>query len=366
MKKIGIIGGSFDPIHLGHTKIIKAAIEQLSLDQLLIIPTKNNPWKEKTIASNQQRIRMIEIATEDIPKATVDTVELEQEHNDKNYTIDTVKILKKRYPDDQLFYIVGMDQAIQFDKWKKAKKIAETVQMVTFDRKGYESNENIKKYHFLVIKVKPSAESSTAFRQGDISVVDKEVLKYICNEGIYLEQIVKVYMSKKRFLHTCSVAELAAEFARNNGIDEKKAYIAGMFHDVAKEMDSDEALQLMKAYFPAFVDKPAAIYHQWLSAYMAQNVFYIDDHEILQAITNHTTASPDMAKLDMCVYCADKLDPLRGYDSSLQIQVCNKDIVQGFCNELNNFYEFSKKKNRNIDECFFEVYKVFCKGDLNG
>lgn len=366
MSKIGIIGGAFDPIHLGHTKIMAAAIEQLNLDQLLIIPTKNNPWKEKSIASDYQRIKMIQIATRHLKKAVVDTIEIDMDDHEKNYTIHTIEILKRKYAEDDLFYIVGMDQANLFDKWKKAKQISKLVSLVTFARIGYKANDNIEKYHFQILNVQPGNESSTAFKEGKLDMVDKEVLKYISREGLYLKQIVKNYMSKKRYEHTCSVARLAAEFAKNNGLDEKKAYIAGMLHDVAKEMDKKRALELMKIHFSKYVNKPETIYHQWLSAYMAKHDFLIDDEEILQAIMNHTTASPQMAPLDMCVYCADKLDPLRGYDSSKQITTCNEDIVKGFRNELHNFYEFSKKKNRNIDECFFEVYKVFCKGDLNG
>ncbi|MDO5352916.1 MAG: nicotinate-nucleotide adenylyltransferase [Succinatimonas sp.] len=366
MSRIGIIGGAFDPIHLGHTRIINEAITKLSLDKMLIIPTKNNPWKDKAIASNQQRMKMIEIATKDIPEAFADAIEINLPHNEKNYTIDTIRLLKERYPEDELYYIMGMDQASQFDKWKKAKKISKLVQLVAFLRPGYTKNDNLEKYHFQLIDVEATNESSTAFRKGDVSVVDQNVLKYICQEGIYLENLVRPYMSKKRFNHTCSVAKLASEFAKSNGLNAKKAYIAGMLHDVAKEMDKDKALKLMKTYYSEYVSKPEPIYHQWLSAYVAKNTFFIDDEEILQAITNHTTASVNMSKLDMCVYCADKLDPLRGYDSSESIQLCHKDIEQGFCQELKNFYQFSKMKNREIDECFFEIYQVFCKGDLNG
>lgn len=366
MSRIGIIGGAFDPIHLGHTKIMAAAIDQLELDRLLIIPTKNNPWKEKAVASDKQRIDMIRIAIRDMTKAVVDTTEIDMDEHKKNYTIDTIELLKNKYYNDELFYIVGMDQAVLFDKWKKAKKISKMVSLVTFARTGYQVNENIDKFHFQIIDVAASNESSTAFKEGKLEMVDKEVLKYISREGLYLRQIVKNYMSKKRYDHTCSVADLAAEFARNNGLDAKKAYIAGMLHDVAKEMDKKKALCLMKKHFSKYTNKPEAIYHQWLSAYIAKYDFLIEDEEILQAIMNHTTANIDMKPLDMCVYCADKLDPLRGYDSSKQIAMCNEDITKGFCQELNNFYEFSKRENRAIDECFFEVYEVFCKGDLNG
>ena len=92
----------------------------------------------------------------------------------------------------------------------------------------------------------------------------------------YLENFVSGYMSEKRFKHTCSVAKLAREFAVANGIDGKKAYIAGMLHDIAKEMDKNKEDDLMEKYFSKYVDKPRAIYHQWLSTYLAQKKDFYD------------------------------------------------------------------------------------------
>lgn len=364
--KIGIFGGSFDPIHLGHTRIINEAIISLQLDKMLIVPTKHNPWKEDSVANNQQRIEMIQIALKDNSKCEVCTLEIDRQDNEKNYTIDTIKELKKIYKNDQLYFMMGMDQAGQFDKWKSAKEISELVQLVAFNRKGYQKNDVLNDYHFEFIQADSTAESSTQFKAGNKEIVDRNVYTYAFQNGLYLENFVSGYMSEKRFKHTCSVAKLAREFAVANGIDGKKAYIAGMLHDIAKEMDKKQEDDLMEKYFSKYVDKPRAIYHQWLSTYLAQKDFMIEDAEILQAIRHHTTASINMSLLDMCVYCADKLDPLRGYDSSKQIALCKEDIIEGFKGELKNFYKFSKKKNRPIDECFFDVYQVYCKGDLNG
>lgn len=363
--KIGVFGGSFDPIHLGHTRIINEAISNLHLDKMLIIPTKHNPWKEDSVANNQQRIEMIQIALKDSPKCEVCTLEIDRKDNQKNYTIDTIKELKNIYKNDQLYFIMGMDQASQFNKWKDAREISELVQLVAFKRKGYQENDVLNEYHFKFIQTSSTAESSTDFKIGNKNVVDKNVFAYACQHGLYLENFVSKYMSEKRFKHTCSVAKLAREFAKANGVDGQKAYIAGMLHDVAKEMDKKQEDLLMNRLFIDYVDKPRAIYHQWLSTYLAQKDFMIEDAEILQAIRHHTTASIHMSLLDMCVYCADKLDPLRGYDSSKQIALCKENIVEGFKGELVNFYKFSKEKNRPIDKCFFDVYQVYCKGDIN-
>ena len=103
--KIGIFGGSFDPIHLGHTRIINEAIISLQLDKMLIVPTKHNPWKEDSVANNQQRIEMIQIALKDNSKCEVCTLEIDRQDNEKNYTIDTIKELKKKYIGNSHFMI---------------------------------------------------------------------------------------------------------------------------------------------------------------------------------------------------------------------------------------------------------------------
>ena len=146
--KIGIFGGSFDPIHLGHTRIINEAIISLQLDKMLIVPTKHNPWKEDSVANNQQRIEMIQIALKDNSKCEVCTLEIDRQDNEKNYTIDTIKELKKIYKNDQLYFMMGMDQASQFDEWKSAKEISELVQLVAVNRKGYQKNDVLNDYHF--------------------------------------------------------------------------------------------------------------------------------------------------------------------------------------------------------------------------
>ena len=127
--KIGLLGGSFDPIHKGHIEIASEAITSLSLDSFYFIPTKNNPWKDNQNAPGASRKEMIEIAIHQDPKMKVCTIELDSLSNEKNYTIDTIHALKKMYPDDTLYYLMGMDQAMAFEKWKNAEDISKLVQL---------------------------------------------------------------------------------------------------------------------------------------------------------------------------------------------------------------------------------------------
>lgn len=363
--KIGIFGGSFDPIHRSHVRVIEESIRQLELDKILVVPTANNPWKDSSGATKKQRLAMLEIALERYSKVEICDYEIKQKNKEKNYTIDTIKYLKTIYPNDQLYFIMGMDQASLFHKWLAAKEISELVQLVVFDRIGYQTNENIKKYHFIKLDLVATDDASKHIRNGNLHALNPEVLKYIVNNGIYLETIIKSKMSKKRYRHTVSMAKLAKKFAKKNDLDETKAYVAGMLHDIAKEMEYDKALQIMQDHYPAYIDKPVPVWHQWLSEYVAKTEYLVDDKEILRAIRHHTTASLNMSKLDMCIYTADKYDPSRDYDSSKEIALCKKDIVAGFKACLQDFYDFSSKKGREIDKSFFEIYNKYVKGDIN-
>lgn len=365
MMKIGIFGGSFDPIHRSHVRVIEESIRQLQLDKILVIPTANNPWKDSTGASKQQRLDMLEIALRRYRNVEICCFEIDQDNNEKNYSIDTIKHLKGIYPNDQLYFVMGMDQASLFHKWLDADKISELVQLVVFDRIGYQTNENLNKYHFMHLDLIASDDASNNIRNGALHALNPEVLKYIVRNGIYLETIVKNKMSLKRYQHTVSMAHLAKEIALANGLDEQKAYVAGMLHDIAKEMPHDEALKIMKEHYSDHLDKPEPVWHQWLSQYVAKNEYLVDDEEILQAIRHHTTASLNMSKLDMCIYEADKYDPNRDFDSSKEIALCKEDVVAGFKSCLQDFYDFSHKKGREIDKCFFEIYDKYVKGDIN-
>lgn len=365
MKKIGLFGGSFDPVHTGHIQIARIAMEQLHLDELQFIPTGHNPWKNDEEASSIDRVKMLELAVKNENKMVINDIEL-QMNSLKNYTIDTLKLLKKQHPNYQYYYIMGMDQATLFHQWKSAQKISELVQLVAFQRGGYTPNHNnFQKYHFIVLDNDPLTISSTDVKNGHIEMLDKEVLSYITNKGIYLETLIKPRMKEKRWKHTCSVAKLAKEIAEANHLSGKEAYIAGIFHDIAKEMDYEQSLKIMQKYFPKFVDKPVPIWHQWVSRYVTEHEYLIHNETILKAIEHHTTADVHISSVGKCVYVADKLDPLRGYDSSQQIQHCMENIHEGFKESLIDFYQFSKKENREIDNCFFEIYKHFVeKGEI--
>lgn len=366
MKKIGLFGGSFDPVHIGHISIATIALKELGLDEVQLIPTGHNPWKDDNHTEDVHRLNMLKLALKDEENITINTIELDDSSNEKNYTVYTLEKLISLNPDVKYYYIMGMDQANAFDKWKDAHKISELVQLVTFHRGGYTlENDNIAKYNFIVLENEPIHASSTEIRNGCIDMLSEEVLKYIVKEGLYLEGIISAKLKGKRWEHSISVANLAKEIAIANGLDGKQAYVAGMFHDIAKQIGDELTYQMMEEHYKEHINSSPFVYHQWISRYMSEHIYLIEDEVVLNAIEHHTTAHVDISPIGKCVYVADKLDPLRGYDVTSQIALCKENIHEGFKQSLIDFYEFSKAKNRTIDDCFYDIYDKFVvKGEI--
>lgn len=122
MKKVGIMGGTFNPIHFGHLFLAENAYEQVGLDEILFMPTKNPPHKQKTdIISDEHRINMVSLAIEDNSHFSLSTIELEREGT--TYTADTLAQLKHENPDNDYYFIVGADSFFDMPEWKTPKTI---------------------------------------------------------------------------------------------------------------------------------------------------------------------------------------------------------------------------------------------------
>lgn len=120
--KIGIFGGSFDPIHYGHLITAIFLVESKKLDKLIFIPCHISPHKlEKEYASDEHRFNMIKLAIKDVEYFEASDIEIKKK--DISYTIDTLRELKKIYREDELFLIIGYDNLLVFDKWKDPDEI---------------------------------------------------------------------------------------------------------------------------------------------------------------------------------------------------------------------------------------------------
>ena len=121
MLRIALFGGSFDPIHLGHLQLAMQLFKEHGLDELFFCPAAQSPFKEKPIASGEHRKRMVELAIEGIPGFYILLAELSR--GGISYTIDTLRLLRKRHPNAELFLILSEESFKEFPQWKDYEEI---------------------------------------------------------------------------------------------------------------------------------------------------------------------------------------------------------------------------------------------------
>ena len=135
MKKIGLYGGSFNPVHLGHLLVARAALEEAALDRLCFIPAAQSPFKPADpIAPAAARICLLRLALAGETRCEVDAQEVER--GGTSYTIDTARAYHARFPDAELHYLIGADHARLLPKWREAEELARLLKFLVIPRPG--------------------------------------------------------------------------------------------------------------------------------------------------------------------------------------------------------------------------------------
>lgn len=133
--KLGIYGGSFDPVHLGHLLVARAALEEFALDRLVFVPAAQSPFKPGTEpAPGAIRVRMLRLALAGETQFDVDEFELRR--GGVSYTIDTVRHFQSRHPGGRLFLLIGADHVPTLGQWREAARLAESVEFLVIPRPG--------------------------------------------------------------------------------------------------------------------------------------------------------------------------------------------------------------------------------------
>ena len=194
IQKIGLLGGTFDPIHLGHLIIAEAVINELRLDKIYFIPAHKHALKSnKKITAPDIRLEMLQIALEDYSYYTVSDIELKSEN--VSFTNNTINIFRQyeNLSNVDLFYIIGFDNLTELHLWKDYEKIIESAQLVVVSRPGNYDKKIIKKYeNRLIIAETPKIDISSTMIRKLIkenkhwkSLVTPSVYQYIITHNLY-------------------------------------------------------------------------------------------------------------------------------------------------------------------------------------
>jgi len=195
IRRVGVMGGAFDPPHLAHQALAQAALEQLQLDALRLIPTGQAWHKPRALTAAQHRLEMVQLAFANQPKIIVDPREIER--SGPSYTIDTLQELKAAAPQAQLFLIIGADQARALTSWQRWQEILQSAIICVADRAHPESAagqfdaESASFAKFVRLKMPTLAISATDIRtrisahQGIGDLVCESVARYIAAHHLY-------------------------------------------------------------------------------------------------------------------------------------------------------------------------------------
>ena len=348
MLKVGIMGGTFNPIHEGHIMIARAAMKTARLDRVIFLPSGQPPHKQNhLLASAINRLNMTILAVYGEPGFTVSDMEVMRQGT--TYTADTLRELTAQMPEAELYYIIGGDTLFQLTKWKTPDRIAKllTGGAIVVPRPGADramlEEEAGKLAASIGLKTLISDEcgpdiSSTEIREqlaegkSVHEMLPQPVVDYIALHGLYhvpysqMTNQLKRSLSEYRLKHTLSVAETAVWLANRFDVDPFQAHLAGMLHDCAKGMDAPTLLQLIRSggisadelelSMPALLHAPAG-------AALARQQYHVSDQNVLSAIRWHTTGRRNMTPLEKVVYLADMIEPGRAaYPGLEELRTC--------------------------------------------
>ena len=167
------------------------------------------------------------------------------------------------------------------------------------------------------------------------------IISYIVKNNLYFMVKINKYLDGKRLIHSINVAELSYKIALSNNLDNPDLYfIAGLLHDLGKHVSNKEKISIMERFYRKFINIPSFSYHQFAGAYKAKALFPNLNDSVYKAILTHATGDSSMNLMQRIVYASDKIEPSRGYDSTEMINLCLKNIEEGFIRVLKENIKF--------------------------
>ena len=352
--RLGIMGGSFNPVHLGHLFLADKAFTALNLDRIVLIPAYRSPFKldhENILVNANDRLEMLAAAVAGDARFTIDECEIRREGI--SYTIDTLEDIVQRYmPTGKPVIIIGDDLAKDFPKWRSSEKILEMADIAI----GRRLNVAVEEYPFphTILDNEIMDISSGAVREliseGQDrlpwrSLVPAGVRAIIEGRELYgfgsrtakrrfdyandctktnilrIEEAVRASVSTERFLHSRNTAVLAHDLCLRFGLDPNAGYLAGIAHDIAKELSSKQMIKLAKTGKIKTTDiekKKPSLLHGRAGAVLLKERFCINNEDVLEAVQAHTYGKHNMGDLAKVIYIADKAEVSRNIDPELR------------------------------------------------
>ena len=338
--RLAILGGSFNPIHLGHLFLADAVLCELHYDRVILVPAFQSPFKLAAPGMDdnaRDRLEMIAASIAGDHRLTVDDCEIRRKGI--SYTIDTVSDIIRRYlPEGKPGLIIGDDLAGEFPDWHKSDEILAAADIIIARRQHSGKlktpfpctriSNDVMEISSAMVREKISANAAWRYLipapartiiedRGLYGVIPKPASAVVeKNLIIRVENAARESLSIERFLHSRNTALLARDMCCCSayGIDPDAAYLAGIAHDLGKQLGEKELLKLAKSDGHIISrlekDKPSLL-HGRASAVLLRERFNVHNESILEAAALHTMGGRNMGPLAKVIYIADKMEVSR-------------------------------------------------------
>jgi nicotinate (nicotinamide) nucleotide adenylyltransferase len=384
--RLGVFGGSFDPIHIGHLAVAEEARARLGLDRVLFVPARLPPHKpDAVLAPAEDRLAMVRAAIGDHPGFAVSDLELRRAG--PSYTVDTLQALRAAEPAAELFCLVGSDSAVELHTWRDPPRLYALATFVVLLRPGWpaerlqawlEAQPPQARPRLLPLEVPQFGVASREVRR---RVRAGETIRYLVPEpvrllierrGLYrdglaaapgappptpdeVRQALRAQLSPPRAAHCERVAETAVRLARRHGLDPAAAELAGLLHDWYREVPAEEIIRLARScgVLPADAEPeqvvPAALHGPVAARLLPQRWPGLPE-QVLTAIDRHTTGDPQMTAFDLLLYVADLAEPGHAFPGVEQLRaLAERDLAAAALAAMEATLEHLLRQGRAID-----------------
>ena len=382
--RIGVYGGTFNPPHLGHIAAARAVFETLKLDKLLLIPDRQPPHKPlpEGSPSPEQRLELTRLAGEQLGLGDrVETLDLELHRSGPSYTADTLRAVHERYPDDELWLLMGTDMFLTLHTWHEPEQILALAGIAAFSRSQEDTEELFSRQRERLYRTYPSARIFTLSVPGMVEISSTQLRELLAEgsggqflapavygavlrDGLYgtgedltrlppekLRPTALSFLKHARIPHVLGTEQEAVRLALRYGADVDRARTAALLHDCTKRLEMDEQLALCAQYgieLDELEQQALKLLHAKTGAAVARDRFGVDD-EIYSAIFWHTTGHADMTLLEKVIYLADYIEPTRSFPGVDALRAaCYEDLDKGLLMGLEMTVEEMKERGNPV------------------
>ncbi|HOY68895.1 MAG TPA: nicotinate (nicotinamide) nucleotide adenylyltransferase [Candidatus Ozemobacteraceae bacterium] len=329
--KIGLFGGSFNPVHRHHVRIAEAVRETCGLDEVWLVPVHQPVHKHcGELLRYEDRRAMLETAIRDIDGLRI--CDAERELGGPSYTIRTLQHLRERFPEHEFLLVIGADSLRDLPGWKSADRLMVEAGFAVVVRPGIENTLELPNDRSVWVPIEPDRASSTAIRESirrgrlkrlpvpsRVMAMIVEAGHYGCWQGRHLlwrdalmERCAAIQAGLRG--HIESVARLAAEYAFDLGQDPRLGYLAGLAHDLYRADPPDQILAAARGYRMRLrmIERNAPMLaHGAAAAGYLATLRPLPPLALRRAVRWHTFPKQDHAPLTRALVMADALDPSR-------------------------------------------------------